>query len=220
MKESELKFALSGSEYYTLSTVLLPHYAETKVLWNNYYDTPDMALDRAGCTVRLRLRIANSKVEKAVIDLKLHKGIEGHVRIAEEQQHVIFASGSRSMREFSSYNPIHSIEQAGHIWNEISQLTNSHPVWLIGGIQVTRAIYHYNGLMLELDRIDHSDTITEYELECETEDGDTAYGIVENLFQCCGVQLSPSKQGKRKRFLQLHASNPEVGRTYNILREP
>jgi len=220
MKESELKFFLSNPSYLTLLTTLLPYYIESKVLWNNYYDTPDFVLDKAGCTVRLRLKIVGSKATKAVVDLKLHKGMEGHARVAEEQQHVIFASGSLPIKEFVSYNPIHSPKQAGQVWNEISQLTHSHPIWLIGGIQVTRNIYHYKGLVLELDKIDYSDTVTEYELECETEDEASAYQIVEDLFQNNSIQLTLSIQGKRKRFLQLRESNPEIGRTYNILRDP
>jgi uncharacterized protein YjbK len=221
MRESELKFTLSDSEYKALVTAFLPHYVKSEVLWNNYYDTPDFVLDRAGYTVRLRLNIVDSQVVKAVVDLKHHQGVEGCLHIAEEMQFVIPWDYPVSMDVIikGQYIGIFSQEQVGEIWTKIALLTNYHPAWLIGGIQVTRNTYHYKNLTLELDKIDYSDTITEYELECETENENTAYQVIRSLFQDYNIQLSPFQRGKRKRFLQLRQSDPRVGRTYNILRD-
>jgi len=205
-EERELKLALTEAQARRLETRLGPPDRVTRQR-NHYFDTPDGALRRARCGLRLR----GEDDRRYLLTLKgpsrtvagLVERFEAERELTRAEADALLAGGVDLTQTRLALPPELAAHGGGMRCAQLGALENERRSWRLPA----------SALVLEIDRTHHADGTLDCELELEfdAQAGPDAAALawVRRLLVDASVPWRPQTRGKLQRFLERRdASDP------------
>ncbi len=198
-EERELKLALTETQARRLEQRLGPPDRVTRQL-NHYFDTPDGALRRAQCGLRLR----SEDDQRYLLTLKgpsrsdagLVERFEAECELTRDEAGALLADGIDVARTRLALPQPLATHAGGMHCVQLGALENERRSWQLSAF----------GLVLEIDRTRHADGTLECELELEFDApaGSEAAALawVRRQLADAGVPWRPQTRSKLQRFLE------------------
>lgn len=192
--EVEVKLRLpDAAAHQLLSDALASHHVRTHLQENLFFDTPAAAL--ASRFAALRLRFYNSDA-RCVVSLKARATLSNGVsRVEEDEEDIDPALGRACVAEPWRLPAVTTSRIVGRVREEFGVGDGEGSLVCLGGFRNVRAVYEWEGLVLELDET-HYSFGTSYELECETAEPERVKGLLEEFLTKNGVPYTYSQSSK------------------------
>jgi uncharacterized protein YjbK len=194
-RELELKYALSGEDDVEAFAFKMGNPDKTLEQTNIYFDTPDRALHRGGCMLRVRV-----VGERVVATFKSDASLkDGYLECREQESSLPLAlwqeieAGERRLEEAAAP----SVQAAMDILEPGARLE------VLGTVLNTRRVYRLkSGCFLELDRTCLPGGRVDGEIEVETDQPEAVRVEVEALLEEHGIPWAYQNKPKYARFLE------------------